>query len=140
MTIDSLRVLVLTLALGACAPTVRASPPTAPAAAEWVADRLYFGRDIPGGGTVSDSAWAAFLAEVATPRFPAGLTVLRGEGQWRGETGAVVREPSFILEIYHGGGPEVDAALGEIAAEYKRRFRQESVMRVRTRAEVQFQE
>lgn len=133
--------LALALALGACAPAVRANPPSASPAGEarrWMSDRMYFGRAIPGGGMVSDSAWSAFLAEVVTPRFPAGLTVLRGEGQWRGESGTIVREPSFIVEIHHGGGAAVDASLEAVAAEYKRRFRQESVMRVRTPAEVQF--
>jgi hypothetical protein len=135
---------VLALTLGACAPAVGANGPSTQAgparSVGRMADRLYFGRGVPGGGTVSDSAWAAFLAEVVTPRFPDGLTVLRGEGQWRGEGGAVVREPTFIVEIYHAGGAGVDAALGEIAAEYRRRFRQESVMRVRSPAEVQFHE
>lgn len=132
--------LALALALGACAPAVRASAP-APAAREaWVADRLYLGRSVPGGGTVSDDAWAAFLAEVVTPRFPAGLTVLRGDGQSRDARGVIVREASFVLEIFHPAGGEADAALDEIAAEYRRRFRQESVMRVRAPADVWFQD
>lgn len=131
--------LALAVSLGACAPAVRANPaPAETPATAWTADRLYLGREMPGGGTVSDSAWAAFLAEVATPRFPDGLTVLRGEGQWRDSTGVIVRESSFILEIYHPGDARADAAVEEIAAEYKRRFRQESVMRVRTRSGVEF--
>jgi hypothetical protein len=137
------RAALLALALAAaCAPAGRANPPAAPAAAQeaWIADRLYFGRSIPGGGTVSDAEWAAFLREVVTPRFPAGLTVLRGEGQWRDSTGAIVREASFVLELFHPPSAEADAALDEIAAEYKRRFRQESVMRVRASADVRFQE
>jgi hypothetical protein len=106
----------------------------------WVSDRLFFGRQIPGGGSVSDPDWTAFLAEVVTPRFPHGFTVLRGDGQWMGADGAVVSEPSFVVEIDHPRSAAADAALDEIAAEYKRRFRQEAVMRVRTRAEVRFHE
>lgn len=131
---------LLVLALAGCAPVVSVPPPAAPAAAgqAWVLDRLFFGRSIPGGGSVSEEEWAAFLAEVVTPRFPQGLTVLRGEGQWRGADGALVREPSFVVEVAHPPDPQVDAALHEIAAEYKRRFRQESVMRIRTPAQVEF--
>jgi hypothetical protein len=138
----SAAVLSLALLAGACGPAVRADPPAIPVAAQeaWIADRLYLGRSIPGGGTVSDSAWAAFLREVVTPRFPDGLTVLHGDGQWRDSTGVIVREASFVLEIYHPASAEADAALDEIAAEYKRRFRQESVMRVRAPADVRFQE
>jgi hypothetical protein len=96
-----------------------------------VADQLFFGRNIPGGGgTVSDSAWSAFLREVVTPRFPAGLTILRAEGQWREGDGRVVREDSLVLEVLHPAGPAADADLREIAEEYKRRFRQEAVLRV----------
>ncbi len=138
----TLRPLLLPLLLAACVTSVTAAPATAPPAAEqeWLSDRLFFGRDIPGGGSVSEQEWATFLAEVVTPRFPDGLTVLRGEGQWRGANGAVVREPSFVMEIDHPPSAALDAALDEIAAEYKRRFRQEAVMRVRTRAEVEFHE
>lgn len=135
-------VLAFSLAGGACASAVRADPPAGPSAAgeAWVTDRMYFGRDIPGGGMVSDTAWAAFLGEVVTPRFPAGLTSWRVEGQWRHVSGAVVREPSFIVELLHPFSAEADAAVEEIAGEYKRRFRQEAVMRVRAPADVEFHE
>jgi hypothetical protein len=136
----ALRPLLLPLILAACVPTAAAAPATPAAEQEWVSDRLFFGRDIPGGGSVSEQDWTAFLAEVVTPRFPDGLTVLRGEGQWRGANGAVVSEPSFVVEVDHPRSAAVDAALDEIAAEYKRRFRQEAVMRVRIRAEVEFHE
>ena len=138
---------VLALALGACTSihTSTASVPRAPgqpvAAGEaWVVDRMYFGRDIPGGGIVSDIAWVAFLGEVVTPRFPAGLTAWRAEGQWRDASGAVVREPSFIVELLHPVSAETDAAVEQIAAEYKQRFNQEAVMRVRAPADVEFHE
>jgi hypothetical protein len=135
-------VLALAFTGGACAPAVRANPSAgAPAAGNaWVTDRMYFGRDIPGGGAVSDTAWAAFLGEVVTPRFPAGLTSWRAEGQWRDVSGAVVREPSFIVELLHPFNAETDAAVEQIAEEYKRRFRQEAVMRVRSSADVEFHE
>ena len=141
MRTAALRTLLVPLVLACCAPAVAApSLPPATAHRQWVSDRLFFGRDIPGGGCVSEEEWAAFLAEVVTPRFPEGLTVLRGEGQWRGTDGVVVREQSFVVEVTHAPSAQVDAALDEIAEEYKRRFRQEAVMRVRTRAEVEFHE
>lgn len=136
-------VLALALALGGCAPAVQANPSaSAPVAEEarWIADRLYLGRSVPGGGVVSAEEWATFLREVVTPRFPDGLTVLRAEGQWREASGLVVREESFVLELYHPPGAEADRAVEEIAAEYRRRFRQEAVMRVRVPAEVRFHE
>jgi hypothetical protein len=136
----SLRPLLVALLVAGCAPVIAAPPAPVAAEQEWVADRLFFGRGIPGGGTVSDEQWTAFLAEVVTPRFPDGLTVLSGEGQWRDVLGAVVRERAFVVEITHPVSAAADAALDEIAVEYKRRFRQEAVMRVRTPAQVRFHE
>ena len=96
-----------------------------------VFDRLYCGRTIPAGGEVSDADWARFLAEVVTPRFPAGLTVLHGEGQWREPSGAITRERSFILELNHADTGAAEQAVQELIAEYKRRFGQEAVLRMR---------
>lgn len=133
------RPLLLALALAGCAPAMRAPAPV-PAEEAWVADRIFFGRAIPGGGTVSDEEWAAFLAEVVTPRFPDGLTVWRAEGQWRDAQGGIVREPTFVVELLHPPDVQADAAVEAIAAEYKRRFRQESVLMTRAPAAVRFYE
>lgn len=48
---------------------------------------LLFGTARPERPPVSDQEWASFLDTEVTPRFPAGLTVLRGPGQWRGSDG-----------------------------------------------------
>jgi hypothetical protein len=101
-----------------------------------VSDRLYFGRSIPGGGAVSEAEWTGFLRDVVTPRFPAGLTVWRAQGQWRDSAGVIVQERSFVLELIHPADARFDASVDEIIAEYKRRFRQEAVLRVRDRVEV----
>lgn len=95
-----------------------------------VADRLFFGRAIPGGGTVSEEDWAAFLAKEITPRFPEGLTVWRAEGQWTDPRGQLVREPVLVVEILRPPDPRADASLATISREYKRRFRQDAVLRV----------
>src|SRR5437763_909383 len=87
--------------------------PAGKLAAETISERLYFGRDIPGGGQVTEAQWTAFLAEVITPRFPAGLTVLRAEGQWRGADGVIVHEPSVVVELLHPDAPASDQAVRE---------------------------
>jgi len=48
------------------------------------------------------------------------------------------REPSFVLEVVHPAGKEADAAVTAIIAEYKRRFRQEAVLRVVAPARASF--
>lgn len=138
MRLSVFRALLAAVLLAGCAPTVRSTPPAPAAQQAWVADRLYFGRNIPGGGTVGDGEWAAFLRDVVTPRFPAGLTVWRGQGQWRDASGAVQAEDVIVVEILHPASAEADAALEAIASEYRRRFHQDSVLRVRSTADARF--
>jgi hypothetical protein len=87
---------------------------------------LLFGRNIDGKLGVSDRAWAQFLAETITPRFPDGLTVFDGAGQWRSGT-KIVRERSKIVMILTREAPDLMSRLGAIVAAYKRRFHQQSV-------------
>ena len=85
------------LALGACAQP--GAPPVCTAPLKPAVEiNLYFGRDKPGGGEVSDTEWAAFLNDTATPRFPDGLSVLNVEGQSRGASG-VSRERTKLLVV-----------------------------------------
>lgn len=111
----------------ACAPAVHSGTPE-----PVVVERLYFGRHRADTLIVTDSAWAAFVAEVITPRFPAGLTVWSATGQWRDAEGHIQREPSLVLElVLPARAHDSDDAIAAIVAEYKRRFRQEAVLRVR---------
>ena len=95
-----------------------------------VTDTLYFGTDSP-DGPVSDEQWEAFLQEVVTPRFPAGLTTWRAQGQWRGADGNIVSEGSHVLQFLRFGGADAQAVT-EIADAYRKRFSQEAVLRIQT--------
>jgi hypothetical protein len=92
------------------------------------AARLYFGRSLAGGTAVDPAAWAGFLAAEVTPRFPDGLTVLDGRGQWRAPgAGQVVSEPSTVVEIVAEDSAATRARLEAIRAAYRRQFGQDSV-------------
>lgn len=91
----------------------------------FVADRLYCGLSIPGGGVVSQTELDAFIAEAVEPRFPGGFTIWRARGQWRGGS-----EESVVIEIVHARDPQLDRAVQEIADAYRARFHQEAVLRV----------
>jgi len=93
-----------------------------------VRDALYFGRSIPGGGVVSDSAWNAFLAEVVTPAFPDGFSILSGKGQWRGADGTIASEEGFIFTVHHPEGDSGEAKVLQIAERYRVIFHQEAVL------------
>jgi Uma2 family endonuclease len=65
--------------------------------------------------------------------------VWAAEGQWRGADGRSVREPSFVVEVVHPPRvAQTDSAIVAIIAEYKRRFGQESVLRVVTAGRAAF--
>lgn len=125
---------VLSLLLTACA-TV--APPRENAV---IADRLFCGRTIPGGGVVSDEEWAGFVRDVVTPRFPQGFTVFRADGQWRERDGTTAREPVMVIEILHPLSREHELKINEIAEEYRQRFHQEAVLRVTMPARMDFVE
>ncbi|MBB5047842.1 hypothetical protein HNR60_002599 [Rhodopseudomonas rhenobacensis] len=118
-------VVVSVLALGGCASLPQACvAPSQP----MLSAELMFGRTLR-GGVVSEAAFARFVADEVTPRFPDGLTVLDSHGQWRNPaTGVLVREPSKVLQIVFADDPDKRAALTDIAEAYKRQFRQQSVL------------
>ena len=100
---------------------------------------LLFGAARQNGQPISDTEWQTFLDAEVTPRFPDGLTVLGGSGQWRSPTGTIVKEGSKVLLVWLKPGPDAEARVEAIRAAYKARFVQESVMRVDSLSCVAFQ-
>ena len=92
---------------------------------------LFFGTAKP-NGVVTDEEFFAFLDQEITPRFPDGLTLLKGDGQFRGESGVIVKEDSFVLillyplEDFRDSNRKINA----IRRLYRTQFQQESVLRV----------
>jgi len=102
-----------------------------------VDELLYFGTGMA-DGVVSDDQWAAFLRDVVTPRFPEGLTTWPASGQWRSGDGSLTREGSHVLNLVHAADDTTEKAVQAIIADYKNRFRQEAVLRVKTDVCVSF--
>jgi hypothetical protein len=98
---------------------------------------LYFGLSRP-NGVVTDVEWDAFVANEVTPRFPDGLTILSGYGQWRNSAQAIVREASRVLVILYAPAPDAETRIEEIRIAYKIAFQQESVMRIDSASCVSF--
>jgi hypothetical protein len=102
-----------------------------------VDELLYFGTGMA-DGVVSDDQWAAFLRDVVTPRFPDGLTTWPASGQWRAGDGSLTLENTHVLNLVHAADEAREKAVQAIIADYKDRFRQEAVLRVKTYACVSF--
>ena len=90
---------------------------------------LVFGLSRTGRIDVSEGEWTQFLEQEVTPRFPDGLTVLAGSGQWRNAQGSVIREPSRLLLIWAKPAPDLDSRITAIREAWKAAHRQESVLR-----------
>jgi hypothetical protein len=76
---------------------------------------------------IGEEDWAAFFAAEITPRFPGGLTVLTGYGQWRDTAGSLVKETSRLLLIWYA--PDAETRIEEIRSAYRARFGQDNVLR-----------
>ena len=113
------------LLLTGCATT----PPSCPSGQAYLQTaQLYFGRNIGGQPGVSEAEFRKFVDDELTPRFPDGLTVLDGGGQWRGKQDVLVREASKVVLIVLPKGRDAGGKVEAARSAYKTRFRQESVM------------
>jgi hypothetical protein len=120
---------LLLTALPAAAAESPMQRPTA-AAEVWQRTELYFGTD-KAIGAVTDAEFRTFVDTEVTKRFPDGLTVLTGYGQFRSSSGALIRERSHVLILFYP--PQMTDAnkrIQEIRDAYKRDHGQESVLRV----------
>lgn len=99
----------------------------------WQRTELYFGRSAP-AGPVTDAQFQDFLDTEVTPRFPDGLTVLHGRGQWRAAAGAAPEaEDSTVLVLVVPPGRDTGARIEALRQRYKQAFQQQSVLRVDSR-------
>lgn len=98
-----------------------------------IQDTLYFGTGKP-NGVVTPQEWAQFLETTVSPRFPDGLTVTEGAGQWRGADGLIVRETTYVLYLVHLHDKASETLVTEVVSAYKSQFRQEPVLRVKSAA------
>jgi hypothetical protein len=97
----------------------------------WKRTELYFGSEQPDGEVVTEAEFQQFVDEEVTPRFPDGLTLLTGYGQFRNSTGAIVKERSMVLILlYPLTMSDANTKLEEIREAYKDAFEQESVLRI----------
>jgi hypothetical protein len=103
-----------------------------------IVDSLYFGGAYP-DGVITSQQWQHFVDQVITPRFPEGLTVWQAAGQYRTNAGVIQREPSWILQLIHPDNAQSETAIREIRSAYRAEFKQESVLRVRSKACIAFE-
>lgn len=99
---------------------------------------LFFGLTKPDGSVVTEEEFQLFLKNEVTPRFPAGLTLLSGYGQFRDAAGTLIKEGSKLLILLYPFSPKSSKAVEGIRKAYKDAFQQESVLRVDEQSCVSF--
>jgi hypothetical protein len=105
----------------------------------WIQTTLYFGRNIGDQEGVTEAAWSKFLKDTVSPRFPNGLTVEDGVGQYFDtDNKALIQERTKILTLLYEESEETKQKINEIIDRYKKRFRQQSVLKVRQSVGVGF--
>jgi hypothetical protein len=91
---------------------------------------LYFGTARP-GGAITDAEFHDFIDRHVTPRFPQGLTLLKGDGRFPSE-GTVIKELSFVVILLYPYDTfdEGSRHIERIRKRYCEEFGQQSVLRV----------
>jgi hypothetical protein len=120
---------LLALALAGCA--TAPMPGRCPAGQERLRTaQLFFGRNVGDQPGVSEAAFRKFVDEELTTRFPDGMTILDGGGQWRGSENQMIREASKVVLIVLPKTADAPQRVEAVRAAYKSRFHQDSVLLV----------
>ncbi len=105
----------------------------------WTRTELYYGAGRLPADDTKDTRWENYINEVVTPRFPEGLTLLEGTGQWRVKEGQTPRRNrTRILILIHEDTEEKSRKVDEIRTLWKEISGQQSVLRVSQPADVSF--
>lgn len=99
---------------------------------------LYFGLSRPDATLISEADWQAFADTVITPTFTEGSTIVSGQGQWLGNNGTLVTEPSKVLIVFSKMNKTRSRQIEQVREKYKRYYKQEAIMRVDKKMRVGF--
>jgi hypothetical protein len=90
---------------------------------------LVFGMSRATGPDITEAEFQSFIDNQITPRFPDGLTVLSGNGQFKDSTGAIIKEKSKLLILLYPFTRASSRKVDEIRSDYLEMFQQQSVLR-----------
>lgn len=103
----------------------------------WTRTELYYGAGRFPVDPAREARWESYVNEVVTPRFPEGLTILEGTGQWRVKEGQTPRRSrTRILILIHENTPQKSQQVDEIRTLWKELTGHQAVLRVSQPAEV----
>lgn len=100
--------------------------------------QLFFGRNIGAKPGVSQADFQRFVDAELTPRFPDGLTIMDGGGQWRGSENQLIREAAKVVLIVLPRKGDAPARIDAVRTAYKKQFNQDAVLLITQPACVSF--
>lgn len=115
---------ILTLALAGCATQPKPACPVGQS--ELRTAQLFLSAKPP--AKISDNDIRKFVDAEVTPRFPDGVTVVDGGGQWRGDENRMIREAAKVVMIVLPETGDPVAKVEQVRAAYRARFKQDSVI------------
>jgi hypothetical protein len=115
----------LTLGIGALS-ALPAHADCAPPSSPMSQVEMFFGSSVKGRPVVTEWDWLKFLAAEVTPKFPDGLTIWNGYGQWRSGDGKIYREETRVLLILYKPDATSEGKIEAIRESYRKQFNQEN--------------
>ncbi|TAL30063.1 DUF3574 domain-containing protein [Phenylobacterium sp.] len=115
---------ILTLVLAGCATQPKLACPAGQSTLRTA--QLFLGAKPP--AKVSDNDIRRFVDAEVTPRFPDGVTVVDGGGQWRGDENRMIREAAKVVMIVLPETGDPAAKVEQVRNAYRARFKQDSVV------------
>jgi len=100
--------------------------------------QLFFGRSPAERAVVTEADFRRFLDRDVTPRFPDGLTVVDGGGQWRGEENHLIREATKVVMVVLPKGRDGSGRVEQVRSAYRAQFHQDTVLTITQTACVGF--
>ena len=91
--------------------------------------QVFFGHRSADKPAVSEAAFRKFVDEELSTRFPDGLTVLDGGGQWQGRDDRQIRDAAKVVLIVLPKQGDAQPRLDAVRQAYKARFAEDSTLR-----------
>lgn len=97
-----------------------------PGQAELRTARLFLSATPP--ARLNEAELTRFIEQEVAPRFPDGVTVVDGGGQWKGDENRLIREAAKVVLIVLPAKGDAAAQIQAVQGAYRARFRQDSVV------------
>ncbi|WP_298421043.1 DUF3574 domain-containing protein [uncultured Kordia sp.] len=102
----------------------------------YIKTELYFGL-LKKDGVVTEEEWKGFKADIISKKF-SGYTEINSKGFWTNPKGETVSENSKLIIYLNKGTKQDSIAIAFVIGNYKKKFDQESVLKIDTPVNASF--